>query len=94
MKFRAAKVDSNQNELVKALRDFGCSVYIVSMVKGFVDIIVGYNGVNYLFEIKTKTGKVSEIQKRLHATWRGKIHVVRNIDDCLQIIKGNNNVES
>ena len=50
---RAAKVDDNQAEIVATLRYVGCSVTsLASIGRGCPDIVVGYNGVNYLLEIK------------------------------------------
>ncbi len=79
------RTDSNQSEILDALRAIGCSVFVTSHVRGFVDIVVGYRGINYLFEIKTLKGKVNKTQTKLHSEWQGKIHVVRCIDDCISI---------
>jgi len=50
---RAAKVDDNQSEIVSALRSIGATVAITSAVgDGFPDLVVGFNGVNFLLEIK------------------------------------------
>ncbi len=50
---RAANVDSNQAEIVKALRDAGCLVRsLAAMGQGMPDLLVGCNGVLYLVEVK------------------------------------------
>ena len=89
---KIGRVDSNQKELVKQLRAIGASVAITSNIgNGFVDIVVGYKGVNYLFEIKD--GKKPPSQRKLTVDeayffdkWSGNCHIVHNIDECLNII--------
>jgi Holliday junction resolvase len=89
---RAARIDDNQNEIVKKLRDIGCSVAITSAVgRGFPDIVVGFKGFNYLIEIKD--GKKPPSQRKLtsdeqawHDQWRGSVHIVESFDDCLAIL--------
>ena len=49
---KIGRVDTNQKELVTQLMKIGATVSILSNVGGGVpDIIVGYKGVNYLFEM-------------------------------------------
>ena len=89
---RRAKVDSNQKEIVKALRVAGATVAHTHTVgDGFPDIVVGHHGRNYLFEIKDG-GKVPSAQKltpkeeAFFASWRGLVHVVNNPELALAII--------
>lgn len=90
---RAAKIDANQSEIVQGLRKLGASVAITSMVgDGFVDIICGFRGVNYMLEIKDgnkppSQRKLTDAQVKFHAEWRGKIYVVNSLDDAINIIK-------
>jgi Holliday junction resolvase len=89
---RAKKVDENQAELVGQLRQIGCSVFPTHTIgKGFPDIVVGYRGVNYLFEIKD--GKKSASRKKLtpdevdfHRTWAGRVWIIENLDQALKIL--------
>jgi len=89
---RAKKVDTNQSEIVGKLRRIGASVFATHAIgKGFPDIVVGYRGINYLFEIKD--GKRSASRKKLtpdevdfHRTWAGKVHVIESFDNALKII--------
>ena len=89
---RAAKVDDNQNEIVLKLRQIGCSVAITSMVgRGFPDIVVGYRGINYLFEIKDgnkppSKRKLTPDEVDWHHAWKGSVHVVESYDDCLAVL--------
>tara|TARA_R110000782_G_C14585396_1_gene389069 strand:- start:184 stop:513 length:330 start_codon:yes stop_codon:yes gene_type:complete len=52
MKFRSAKADDNQPQLVAALRKAGATVRHVHQVKKLFDVIVGYRNKVYLTEIK------------------------------------------
>ena len=50
---RAAKVDANQTEIVKALRQVGASVQSLAATgKGCPDLLVGIRGLNFLIEVK------------------------------------------
>jgi hypothetical protein len=85
---RAAKIDRNQPEIVKALRDAGASVQILSTVgKGCPDLLVGYNEVNYLLEVKYEDGKLTPDQRVFHAQWNGKVHIVRTSQEAVRIVK-------
>lgn len=85
---RNAKVDRNQPEIVKALRAEGATVQVLSAVgKGCPDILVGYNYINYLFELKVEDGKLTPDQRVFHSQWNGKVHIVRTSEEALRIIK-------
>ena len=49
---RAAKVDKNQPEIVKALRRCGAVVLLTHQIKNAFDILVGYRGGLFILEIK------------------------------------------
>ena len=89
---RAARIDANQSEIVNALRDVGASVAITSMVgNGFVDIVVGFRGRNYLLEIKDGSKppskrRLTEDEQKFFDTWRGTVFVANNTDEALEII--------
>jgi hypothetical protein len=84
---RGKRIDSNQPDIVKALR----AIPGVTVELDRDDIEVGYKGVNYWFEIK-EPGKVSKrtgevipsalkpSQVRLRAEWKGHYSIVWSID--------------
>lgn len=83
---RAAKVDENQTEIVEALRKAGRQVLISSQIgKGFPDIIVGYNGKNFLLEIKIEKGKLTPDQEKFFQAWRGQVAIVRTVEEALAL---------
>lgn len=49
---RSARTDSNQAEIVKALRNAGAEVYHIHTIKNYADLIVYYNNKTYTVEVK------------------------------------------
>ena len=91
----AAKVDANQKGIVKSLRGIpGVTVAITSQLgNGFVDIIVGYKGINYLFELKdgnkpASAQKLTPDEVIWHRDWKGQKAVVNSFDEIFKIIHG------
>jgi len=90
---RAARTDENQIQLVSQLRGQGYSVVSLSAVgKGVPDLLVGYNGKNYLFEVKDpdkspSQRKLTPDQIKFHASWEGQISVIEEINDAIEIIE-------
>jgi len=81
--------DQNQAAIVRALRKAGATVVITADVGGgFPDLVVGWNGVTYLVEVKNRT-KLSESQQRFIERWRGgPIVVLSSLDDVAQFLEG------
>ena len=70
---RAAKVDDNQEEIVRALRKAGASVEIIGRP---VDLLVGYRGGTYVLEVKDGSKspsdrKLTPLQEKFFQSWRG-----------------------
>tara|TARA_R100000951_G_scaffold37874_1_gene32244 strand:+ start:7924 stop:8202 length:279 start_codon:yes stop_codon:yes gene_type:complete len=88
----AAKVDRNQPEIVKGLRKYGASVLIVSQLKNCFDILVGYNGVTHIMEIKDgklpPSGKrLSSGEEKFKSSWRGgKYNVVESLEQAINLL--------
>jgi len=89
----AARIDDNQNEVVSQLRSVpGLKVAITSgMGHGFPDLVLGWQGVNYLIELKDGSKppskrKLTKDEKKFHAQWAGQIDVALTFEDCLRII--------
>jgi hypothetical protein len=65
----AARVDGNQQEIVKALRDAGAYVWIIGLP---VDLLVGYKGHSFLVEVKDGPRKrLTELQQEFFENWKG-----------------------
>jgi len=79
------KVDQNHQEIVAVLRQVGVTVQDLSQVgKGCPDIVCGWKGKNYFFEIKTEKGKLSNKQKEWFRYWNGHKAVIRNEYDAFE----------
>lgn len=65
----ANRVDKNQAEIVKVLRDAGCYVWILGLP---VDILVGYKDHTFLMELKSgPTKRLTRLQQDFFAKWCG-----------------------
>lgn len=85
---RANKVDRNQAEIVRALRDCGASVQPLNAVKcGCPDILVGFRGRNLLMEIKARGGRMTEDELDWHGAWNGQVVIVWSVDEALAMLE-------
>jgi len=82
---RAARRDENEPEIVEMLRRLNASVQPLS-IKGIPDLLVGYDHVNYLIEVKTAKGKLTPDQIDIHSTWKGQIGIARTVQEALAIL--------
>lgn len=81
--------DRNQAEIIATLRAAGCSVAIITGANGqsgVPDLLAARQGVNYLLEVKTPKGKLSDVQRAWHAGWRGVVSVVRTPEEALAAV--------
>lgn len=84
---RRGKVDKNQGVIVERFRALGCSVRSLANVgDGMPDLIVGCMGYNLLVEVKGRKGKLTKDQKDFHGEWRGRIHIVRSVEEATELI--------
>jgi len=89
----ACKTDRNQQEIMDAFRKLGATVQDLSACgKGVPDLLVGYNGLNYLCEVKDhlkppSARKLTPDQMAWHGEWLGQVCVVETVEDVEKIIK-------
>lgn len=91
---KRGRTDANQQEIVDALRQAGCSVLVLSGVgHGCPDLLVGRGRVNYLLEVKD--GEAPPSKQRLtkdeldfFASWRGQATVVSSVESALTAAVG------
>lgn len=83
----AARVDANQAELVKSWRDMGGTwLHLHAVGRGCPDGLAGMAGEMELVEIKTKTGKLNEWQRRWIRDWRGRpVRIIRTLDELIAL---------
>ena len=92
---RAAKVDSNQKEIVSALRNAGAVVFHLHTVKNLFDLLVAYKGNVYCVEVKDgnlppskrklTTGEL-ECKQKLESVGV-TYHVVNSVYEALELIE-------
>ena len=92
----AANVDKSQKEIVRQLIEMGATVE-----PGHDDILVGFMGLTFWFEIKTPSTKArtpmkprgfsmrktEEKQQALRDRWRGQLDKVCTFEQCREIIR-------
>lgn len=87
------RVDGNQSLIVRALRDAGASVLVISSIgSGCPDLLIGKNQVNFLAEIKDPTKvhsqrKLTEDEVQFHNSWRGQVCVIETVKEALRLIE-------
>jgi hypothetical protein len=81
----AARVDANQQSIVKALRDAGAYVWIIGLP---VDLLVGFAGQTYLVEVKDGSKKhLTKLQQDFFASWcGGGLHRIESPEAALRMI--------
>ena len=89
---RAARVDDNQSEIVKAFRDLGWYVLIISQLKNCCDIIVSKNGRTVAVEIKDGSKppsqqKLSKGELKFKDEWQGEYALITCINDVEGLIQ-------
>lgn len=88
-----ARKDSNHKEIIAVFREIGATVFdTASLGSGFPDCVVGFRGKNILVEIKDGTlppskRKLTEDEKNFHEGWKGKVVIVNDIKDAIELIK-------
>ena len=88
------RTDSNQQEIVAFLRQLGATVTPTHMVShGFPDVCVGWQGENFLLEIKDgnkppSARKLTAEELIWHNLWKGQVAIVKDCDEALAVLNG------
>lgn len=87
---RAARIDKNHKKIVDGLKAVGATVQsMASLGKGCPDILVGYHGLNFVFEIKNPDASGAGLtawEADWMNRWRGQKDIVWTLDEALEII--------
>ena len=95
MRYRRTRRDANHAEIVAALKAAGCSVVDLAAVGGGVcDLLVGYEGANYLLEVKNLARKggaenaagTFAKQAKFRREWRGQATVVNDAAGAVRYV--------
>ena len=86
----AKKVDKNQKDVVKALRDYGADVFLLHTVGGGIpDLLVCYEEQTILMEVKDgEDKKLTPQQVTLFESWKGgPLHRVNSVQNAIEVLK-------
>ena len=89
---RAARIDDNHAEIVRALRDVGAGVQSLAAIgQGCPDLLVGFRGQCFCLEVKDGSKPHSRqaltpAEERWEENWPGHYRVVRTVDEALKAI--------
>ena len=91
---RRAKVDANQAEIVRALRQAGATVQSLAEIgAGCPDLLVGRAGKTLLIEVKDSAQppskrQLTDDQSRWHGAWcGGALAVVCDVESALRVLR-------
>ena len=89
---RAARRDTNEPEIIKALR--ACGAYVKPINdEGTFDLLVSYRGHTLLLEIKDgqkppSARKLTDAEQKFHDEWPGdNLHIVKSVEEALALLK-------
>ena len=86
------KADANQPEIVKALRQAGCTVeHLHTVGKGCPDLLCAINGHVFLIEVKDGAKDPSRqaltpAQKVWHEAWKAEVHIVNSVPAAIAVV--------
>lgn len=89
----ANRIDENQRDIVKALREYGAVVRIISQGDGIPDLLVAYKGYTILMEVKDgdkvpSARKLTEAEQKFFDEWTGGMLVVVNsVDEAIATLQ-------
>lgn len=82
-----AKADSNQVEIVDALRTAGCTVqHLHTVGRGVPDLLVSRHGNMYLLEVKTEHGRLTKCEQEWIDAWDAPVYIVRDVQSALEAV--------
>ena len=85
---RAARTDTNHQEMVEAFRSLGCSVLsLAPLGQGVPDLLVAINGITWLVEVKSGKSKENKLQKEWAENWQGARVLVRDTQGVETVVK-------
>lgn len=88
----AKRIDRNQNEIVQFFRNSGFSVAITSgLGAGFPDVVLGFQGCNFLVEIKDgnkppSAQKLTDAESKFFDQWKGQVCIINSIEAAINLV--------
>ena len=81
----ASRTDPLMTEIMKALRAIGCSVYYCKLP---LDLLVCHRKETLLVEVKTDTGRLTQVQQDFLESWPGRVEIVRSPSEAVAAVLG------
>ena len=80
----ASSVDLNQQEIIDALKQIGCSVVAIGTP---VDLLVGLRKRNFLIEVKRPGEKPrTKAQREFLKNWEGQVRVCQSAEEAIILV--------
>ena len=81
----AQRKDANQSEIVDALEQIGCDVWVLNQP---CDLLVGFRGWNLCVEVKVdrRPSRITPAQKKWNGSWRGQRVTVTTPLEAVQAV--------
>lgn len=79
----AAKVDTTQRSIVRALREAGIHVSLTPVGRGFPDAVLSYRGFVCLGEFKSGCRGLNELQRKFRDEFQGAVIVTNNPEEAV-----------
>ena len=89
---RANRVDANQVDVVRALREAGAFVRVINQGEGLPDLLVGFRGKTFLMEVKDgdkmpSQRRLTDAEADFFANWTGgPLGIVESPRDALEML--------
>lgn len=89
---RAARRDTGEQDIIKAMREAGAYVKAVND-EGLFDLLVSYRGETLLIEVKDgakppSARRLTEAEQKFHDEWPGSnLFIVNSVEEALALLK-------
>ena len=89
---RAARRDSNEGDIIKAMREAGAYVKVIND-EGLFDLLVSYRGKTLLIEIKDgsrppSARRLTDAEQKFHDEWPGSdLYIVNSVEEALALLR-------
>ena len=79
-----------QRKAVQWIAAHGGKAIKIKQGEGEPDLLIGYKGKLCLIEMKQEGGRLSPLQKAIHAEWRRagiEVHVARSLEEVVEVLE-------
>ena len=89
---RAARRDTNEQDIIKVMREAGAYVKVVND-EGLFDLLVSYRGKTLLLEVKDgakppSARRLTDAEQSFHDHWPGSdLHVINSVEEALALLQ-------